>query len=63
MKATKIVIDTDSKGLETVLKPYQAVSMKLVWEGGSYSSRDVWKEVNKRMRGEMIKPFRKILGD
>lgn len=49
MKATKIVIDTNNQGLETVLKDYQAVSMQLIWEGGNYSSRDVWKEVNNRM--------------
>ena len=49
MKATKISIDTEGNGLESILKPYQAEAMKLLWEGGDYSSRDVWQKVNERM--------------
>jgi len=49
-----ITIDTANKGLAMVLKDYQEEALRLIWskEGEGSSSRDVWSQVNKRLKGE-----------
>lgn len=45
--------DTEKDGLETIVKPYQAVALRYMWrleDGVGASSRDVWVNVNKDMR-------------
>lgn len=43
------VFDTSEKGLETVMKDYQEMAMRFLWERGEEGSisRDAWVHVNK----------------
>lgn len=41
-----LTIDLSQEGLALVLKDYQGMAMKLLWNGSQYSSREVWEHVN-----------------
>jgi len=47
---TKITIDLSQEGLAMILKDYQEIVMKLLWNTDkSQSSRDVWIHVNEQL--------------
>jgi len=52
------VFDSTKKGLETLMKDYQEIAMRFLWERGEEGtiSKDIWLHVNKILlkRGESI---------
>ena len=48
-----ISYDTSKSGLETILKDYQELALRYLWrlDGEGASSRDVWVQVNKDLKG------------
>lgn len=51
-----IVVDPSKDGLEKVLRDYQIEALKLVWknEGEGLTSRMVYEDVNKNLKGKTI---------
>ena len=51
-----LTIDTSGQGLAMVLKDYQEEALRYIWEkkGEGASSRDVWSQVNKRLKNRSI---------
>ena len=49
-----LTIDLSSEGLAMVLKDYQEVALHYLWrlDGEGASSRDVWMQVNKDLKGK-----------
>lgn len=48
-------IDTSEKGLRSVLRDYQEIALRVLWESGEgLNSRAVWERVNSRLKGETI---------
>jgi len=49
-----IVFDTSKQGLETVMRDYQEMAMRFLWERGEEGtiSKDVWLHVNKLLMEE-----------
>jgi len=45
----EFIFDTSKKGLETVMKEYQAICMEFLWEKGEKggSTREAWLHINK----------------
>lgn len=47
--------DTTQTGLQAVLKDYQEIAMRILWETSSgLGSRQVWEETNRRLKTETI---------
>jgi hypothetical protein len=48
-----LTIDTSGAGLSMVLKDYQEEALRYIWSlnGDGASSRDVWNNVNERLKG------------
>jgi len=51
---TWIVFDTSKQGLETVMRGYQVMAMRFLWERGEEGaiSREIWLHVNKLLMEE-----------
>ncbi len=52
---TRIEFDTSETGLRAVLKDWQEIALKVLWESNKgLGSKQVWDEVNERLHGETI---------
>ncbi len=55
MNVNKLLFDLEMPGLRSIFKPYQIEAMEVIWDtGGLWTTAEVWKRVNKRMKPETV---------
>jgi len=52
---TNLEFDISEKGLRSVLKDYQEIALRVIWESSEgLGSRQVWEQINERLKPQTI---------